>query len=219
MILTVRPIFFMAVKKAVADRFTERSWNLENHTQISRIRQCIEAARANLRLGRLIRESTLSRKLLTCNLHNVFNAATILLLNQLLLDTFEDRQDLDDVWFAIGCFEAEARGGINEYAKDCWQVLKHLETLVCRLRNQMVEVRSQLRMSHRFAAPSPSSSSAAVPPLTASTAYDVGFILNPVNPPNILPNQHNLPDIIYEQLTGWIDQDDDLQLYNDTFMV
>ncbi|KAI1256586.1 hypothetical protein MGN70_001710 [Eutypa lata] len=204
LILTVRPIFFMAVKKAVADRYTERTWNLENHAQLSRIRQCIEAARANLRLGRWIRDSTISHKLLTCNLHNIFNAATILLLNQLLFDSLGESQDLRDIWFAIECFEAEGRGE-NNYAKDCTRVLKDLDALVKRMRDQTFEDRSQVRNS-QFATPQTQ--------LTATTAYDVGFILNPEVPPNILPNQHNLPGTIYNELSNWIDHDD-LQLYND----
>lgn len=194
----------MAVKKAVADRYTERTWNLENHAQLSRIRQCIEAARANLRLGRWIRDSTISHKLLTCNLHNIFNAATILLLNQLLFDSLGESQDLRDIWFAIECFEAEGRGE-NNYAKDCTRVLKDLDALVKRMRDQTFEDRSQVRNS-QFATPQTQ--------LTATTAYDVGFILNPEVPPNILPNQHNLPGTIYNELSNWIDHDD-LQLYND----
>ncbi|RYP78743.1 hypothetical protein DL771_000410 [Monosporascus sp. 5C6A] len=212
LILTVRPIFFMAVKKAVADRFTDRSWNLENHSQLTHIRQCIDAARRNLRLGRWIRDTTLSRKLLTSTLHNIFNAATILLLNQLLFDRFDEQRDAEDVYFAIECFQVEARGE-NNYAIDCARVLKDLEALVMRLRNQTMEDQVQVRSSQLS------------PPqvqLPATTAYDVGFILNPEVPPGILPSQPQLTPVInlelYNQLSNWMDNDD-FQLYHEAHLV
>ncbi|RYP18506.1 hypothetical protein DL765_003881 [Monosporascus sp. GIB2] len=211
LILTVRPIFFMAVKKAVADRFTDRNWNLEKHSQLAHIRQCIDAARRNLRLGRWIRDTTLSRKLLTSTLHNIFNAATILLLNQLLFDSFDEPRDATDVYFAIECFEVEARGE-NNYAIDCARVLKDLEALVIRLRNQTLEDPVLVRSSQLS------------PPQTlpATTAYDVGFILNPEVPPDILPSQPQLAAGInidlYNQLSDWVDADD-FRLYQDAYLV
>ncbi|RYP03112.1 hypothetical protein DL764_005373 [Monosporascus ibericus] len=212
LILTVRPIFFMAVKKAVADRFTNRNWNLEKHSQLAHIRQCIDAARRNLRLGRWIRDTTLSHKLLTSTLHNIFNAATILLLNQLLFDSFDEYQDAADVNFAIECFEVEARGE-NNYAIDCARVLNDLKALVSRLRNQTLEDQVLVR------------SSPLSPPqaqLSATTAYDVGFILNPEVPPGILPSHPQLtPGInidLYNQLSDWVD-DDDFHLYNEAYLV
>ncbi|RYP34223.1 hypothetical protein DL767_004346 [Monosporascus sp. MG133] len=212
LILTVRPIFFMAVKKAVADRFTNRNWNLEKHSQLAHIRQCIDAARRNLQLGRWIRDTTLSRKLLTSTLHNIFNAATILLLNQLLFDSFDEHRDTADVRFAIECFEVEARGE-NNYAIDCARVLNDLKTLVMRLRNQTLEDQVLVRSSQL----SPPQAQ-----LSATTAYDVGFILNPEVPPGILPSQPQLtPGInidLYNQLSDWVD-DDDFHLYHEAYQV
>ncbi|RYP55106.1 hypothetical protein DL768_000225 [Monosporascus sp. mg162] len=212
LILTVRPIFFMAVKKAVADRFTNRNWNLEKHSQLAHIRQCIDAARRNLRLGRWIRDTTLSHKLLTSTLHNIFNAATILLLNQLLFDSFDEHRDNADVRFAIECFEVEARGE-NNYAIDCARVLQDLRTLVMRLRNQTLEDQVLVRSSQL----SPPQAQ-----LPATTAYDVGFILNPEVPPDILPSQPQVtPGInidLYNQLSDWVD-DDDFHLYHEAYLV
>ncbi|RYP80539.1 hypothetical protein DL769_002423 [Monosporascus sp. CRB-8-3] len=212
LILTVRPIFFMAVKKAVADRFTDRNWNLDKHSQLAHIRQCIDAARRNLRLGRWIRDTTLSRKLLTSTLHNIFNAATILLLNQLLFDSFDEHRDAADVYFAIECFQVEARGE-NNYAIDCARVLKDLQALVMRLRNQTLEDQGLVRSSQL----SPPQAQ-----LSATTAYDVGFILNPEVPQGILPSQPLLtPGInidLYNQLSDWVD-DDDFHLYHEAYLV
>lgn len=198
----------MAVKKAVADQFIpDRNWNLENHTQLPHIRECIEAARRNLRLGRWIRGgATFSRKLLTSNLHNIFNAATILLLNQLLFDGVDPSQDQDahDVWFAINCFEVEQQGGSNNYAIDCTSVLKDLEALVKRLRTQTIESRNQVRGTQVQ--------------LPGTTAYDVGFILNHEVTPNILPSPHHLSYTVYNQLSGWMEQGD-FQMYNDAAFI
>ncbi|RYP89852.1 hypothetical protein DL770_004063 [Monosporascus sp. CRB-9-2] len=212
LILTVRPIFFMAVKKAVADRFTNRNWNLEKHSQLAHIRQCIDAARRNLQLGRWIRDTTLTHKLLTSTLHNIFNAATILLLSQLLSDSFDEYQATADVNFAIECFQVEARGE-NNYAIDCAGVLKDLQTLVIRLRNQTLEDQVLVRSSQL----SPPQAQ-----LSATTAYDVGFILNPEVPPGILPSQPQLtPGInidLYNQLSEWVD-DDDFHLYHEAYLI
>lgn len=211
LILTVRPIFFMAVKKAVAERFINHSWNLENYSQISHIRQCIDAARRNLRLGRWMRDLTQTRKLLSSTLHNIFNAAIILLLYRLLVDTL-DEGDAMDVLFVIECYDAEARGH-NNYAKDCASVLRDLTSLIQQLRNRNLENLSL------------DSSSSPTPNMAwqvqqqqqqpvATTAYDVGFILNPEVP--VLPvSTPHTSSALYIELTTWMDQDDPLPLYND----
>ncbi len=157
-------------------------------------------------MGRWVQHTMLSRKLLTSNLHNIFNAATILLLTQLLFDNFEQSQDTEDIQFSIECFDVEARDD-NNYAIDCAGVLKDLQALVLRLKNQTLESQSHICNSHM--------AGMQVQLPTTTTAYDVGFILNPEIPTHILSSQH----AVYTQLSGWMDHDE-FQLYNDTsFMV
>ncbi|KAH8666869.1 hypothetical protein BX600DRAFT_511761 [Xylariales sp. PMI_506] len=130
-ILTVRPIFFSAVKRIVAERIINRAWDLDSHPQIAHIRGCVEAARRNLVLGKWVHGLTKSGKLLSHGLHLMFNAAVILLLHQLLVDSI-DNTDAMDILFVIDCLDAEARSGSN-YPKDCAGVLREITTLVQRL--------------------------------------------------------------------------------------
>jgi hypothetical protein len=181
-----------------------RSWNLESHPQIAHIRQCSEAARENLKIGRFIRDLTPSRKLLQNPLHNIFNAAVILILYQLLVDTLDDN-DAMDIIFVIECFDAEAQGE-NNYHRDCARVLRDMTTLAQRLRNRNFEDPLQT-----------GGSPVLVPAAPATTPYDVSFVLNPVDPPIMaVPMLHQLPVTtgpLYNTFTTWIDHDA-LQFYN-----
>ncbi|KAH9884365.1 fungal-specific transcription factor domain-containing protein [Xylariomycetidae sp. FL2044] len=216
-ILTLRPIFFMAVKKAVAERYTGRSQGTRNAQQshASLIQQCSFAARMNLRLGRWVRNLMQAQKLMSSGLHNIFNAAIILLLRQLLFDDIEENDALDII-FAIECFDAEAVGDSN-YPKDCARVLRDLSVLVQRMRNRTSDGHQEVGAPHE----QPHHHHHHQQPPAATTAYDVGFILNPPEmPPNILPSQLHLLDMndaLYHELAGWMSQDD-LQLYNQFFI-
>ncbi|KAJ0159872.1 hypothetical protein CTA2_8970, partial [Colletotrichum tanaceti] len=149
LILVVRPIFFAAVKKVFAERYitSDRRWDLDHHAP--RIAACSDAARQNLFLARwLLALNGGSRKLLQAGLHYVFNAAIVLMLQDLLVPYFassalsssssllspsSSSAESDDVSFAIGVFEAEAKTGSN-YGRDCAAVLQDLRSLVQRLR-------------------------------------------------------------------------------------
>lgn len=124
MILTLRPILFQAVKKAVADRFVNFHWNIEQHPQISNIRLCSDAARSNLRLGRWMRDQiSPAQKLLLTDLHNLFNAAIILILRQIIFDDLRVEYDAD-IDFVISAFESEAATTSSDYIKDCASTLR-----------------------------------------------------------------------------------------------
>ncbi|KAK3937956.1 fungal-specific transcription factor domain-containing protein [Diplogelasinospora grovesii] len=134
-ILTVRPVFLTAVKKAVADRWLTRQWNIEDHPQITHIRDCSDAARCNLRLGRWIRGISpvrTGKKLLLSDLHHIFNAAIVLMMHQIVFVNLRTN-DVSDIEFAIEVFEGEASTG-SIYGKDCARVLKELLALVQTLR-------------------------------------------------------------------------------------
>ncbi|KAH7027943.1 uncharacterized protein B0I36DRAFT_365071 [Microdochium trichocladiopsis] len=138
LILTIRPIFFVAVKKTVADKFIERDWSLKGHPQYQHIQDCIATARSNIKLGRWVRELSGSKKLLSQDLHHIFNAAIVLLLNQLLDDNL-DAQDSLDILFVINVFKDESYGERRDYPKDCARVLEDLKVLIQRLRNQTLD--------------------------------------------------------------------------------
>lgn len=203
MILTVRPVFFVAVKKAVAERFIHRTFDLDSHPQLGHIRTCSEAARRNLKLGRWVRDLSPSRKLLSQVLHNIFNAAVVLLLHQLLVDDL-DGSDAMDILFAIECFDAEAQGDSN-YPIDCARVLRDMSTLIQRLRNRDL---SEISWSGNGTA-----SPASMQQLPATTAYHVGFILNPSEPHMGASQASALSSELMSQLAAWIHYDD-TQVYN-----
>ncbi|KAK9415267.1 hypothetical protein SUNI508_02115 [Seiridium unicorne] len=205
LILTVRPIFFVAVKKAVAERFINRTYKLDDHPQISHIRMCSKAARSNLRLGRWIRDISQSRKLLFQTLHHMFNAAVILLLNQLLVDVLHDTDALD-IMFAIECYDAEAQGE-NNYPKDCARVLRDMTALIQRLRNRDSDD------------PPWSGTPVSAPqaPAPAPAAYHVGFILNPSEPQMSAVQPSVMSDELMSQLASWMHYDES-QIYNNFSM-
>ncbi|KAK3901830.1 hypothetical protein C8A05DRAFT_34490 [Staphylotrichum tortipilum] len=133
-ILAVRPAMLTAVWKAVGSILSDnRPFGIENNPQIEPIRACSDAARRNLRLGRLMRLPTPRQKLLLPDLHYIFNAAIILMMHQMLFVNLRT-QDLDDVVWAGEVFEMEAETG-SEYGKDCAGVLRDLRYLAQQLRN------------------------------------------------------------------------------------
>lgn len=124
----------MAVWKAVASILCiDQPFDIENHPQIEPIRACSDAARRNLRLGRLMRLHSRRQKLMLPDLHNVFNAAIILMMHQVIFVNLRT-QDLDDIGWAIEVFDSEAETG-REYAKDCARVLKDFKYLAHKIRN------------------------------------------------------------------------------------
>ncbi|KAJ4288789.1 hypothetical protein N0V88_007325 [Collariella sp. IMI 366227] len=136
-ILAVRPAMLMAVHKAVASIFcTPQPFDLDAHqttSPIDRIRDCSDAARCNLRLGRLMRLRSPRQKLLLPDLHNIFNAAIVLTMHQIIFVNLRT-QDVDDVVWATQVFEDEAGTG-SEYGRDCALVLRDLTYIASQLRN------------------------------------------------------------------------------------
>ncbi|KAK4245124.1 hypothetical protein C7999DRAFT_43314 [Corynascus novoguineensis] len=134
-ILAVRPAMLMAVWKAIASIVCiNQPFDIEiMQSQIEPIRACSDAARRNLRLGRLMCLHSPRQKLLLGDLHNIFNAAIVLTMHQMVFVNLRT-QDIDDVGWASEVFETEAKTG-NEYAKDCARVLQDLKYLAQQLRN------------------------------------------------------------------------------------
>jgi hypothetical protein len=119
------------VKKTFAERYITRYSNRKSHRQKKYIQACADAARENIKLARWVLKINPYGKLLQAGLHFVFNAAIILLLQDLgSLDVAPS--DKGNVSFAISVFEEESKTGSN-YAKDCTKVLQDLRFLVQRL--------------------------------------------------------------------------------------
>ncbi|KAK1967428.1 fungal-specific transcription factor domain-containing protein [Colletotrichum sublineola] len=221
LILVVRPVFFAAVKKAFAERYiqSDRRWDTEQH-YASRISTCSEAAHRNLYLARWLLSLTGgSHKLLQAGLHYVFNAAIVLMLEDLLsLNLVSPSTDSDDIKFAISVFEEEAKTESN-YGHDCATVLKDLKSLVQRLR-----VDGQGASSVRVGGPTtpglPSddvmitSSSSNTPTRTVSQQLEQSTF-------SPGPNQlHSMDESgpLYQELMTWMDNSDS-QLYSSNYSI
>ena len=190
------------MKKGVADQFTNRRWSIDNHPQIARIRQCSDAARRNLRLGRWLLEISPAHKLLLPELHYIFNAAIILMLHQIVFVNLRTH-DVSEIEFAIEAFAHEAESGAA-YAQVCAGVLKDLSVLVQRLRSLTFD---------RAAADRDASYAGAVAeqqqPLSSSLSR--GPMMSGVE------GQPDTPTVtggdVFQVLDAWL-RDDDVQLYN-----
>ena len=185
------------MKKGVADQFTNRRWSVENHPQIARIRQCSDAARRNLRLGRWLLEISPAHKLLLPELHYIFNAAIILMLHQIVFVNLRTH-DVSEIEFAVEAFTHEAESGAA-YAQVCAGVLKDLSALVQRLRS----------LSFDRAAAGQSAAEQQQQPLNCSLSR--GPMMSGVE------GQLDTPPVtggdIFQVLDTWL-RDDDVQLYN-----
>jgi hypothetical protein len=135
-VLTTRPILLAAVKQAVAERYMNGQWSIQQHAHSKYVQACSEAAQRNLLLAKRLRAM---RKLLQAGLHFVFNAAVILILDQILRSSsIEGTPTLlniavytSEIDFAMRTFEEESRTGTN-YPRDCYKVLQDLKALVDR---------------------------------------------------------------------------------------
>ncbi|OIW26181.1 hypothetical protein CONLIGDRAFT_582244 [Coniochaeta ligniaria NRRL 30616] len=194
-ILTTRPIFFVAVRKSVADRYLPsptRSGGTHGQLHETIVRQCIEAARQNLRLGDWIRSLSPRQKLLHQEAHAVFNAAIIVLLHQL---AFPDVHagDVAGVAFAMAVFEREAELG-NNFGVDCARVLHDLDYLVQRMRSNLPAEGEPSSLESRDPVPDAQG----------------GLVNTSIN----LESSVRDHGAVYQELETWLDNDF-LQLYND----
>lgn len=126
LILTLRPLFFLAVKSSVGGDFINAPRDMLEHPGINGdcILQCSAAARRNLRLGRHIydrwsRDNTPVEngslqpqqqpgKLVMLDLHHIFNATVVLLLHQMVFSNVINT-DTIGIRAARAIFEGEAR--------------------------------------------------------------------------------------------------------------
>lgn len=211
-ILTTRPIFFIAVKKAVADRYISSQPSqpsqpsqvsqvsqlsqrgTRDHPHANIIQQIVTTARNNLRLGRWVRDLSPRQRLLHHEAHAVFNAAVIVLLQQLAFanpsmgeqEGKGEQEEKGEIQMAIEIFEREAASG-NNFGLDCARVLQDLTFLVRRVHSQTT-TRAQAQSFY-----------------VESDLSDVPVI------PTLAENEM---DFLHSELQGWLDYGF-LQLYND----
>lgn len=209
-ILATRPIFFVAVKKAVADRYLSVPvrQSIQDHPHANIISKIVDTAHSNLRLCRWVRDISPRKRLLHHESHAVFNAAVILLLYRLAfatnLEAAGHSETTDDTRMAIEVFEREAASG-NNFGADCARVLQDLTYLA-----QRADEHTRLFMA---------ASSTAIPA--------VGLESQPSSGPDPCINtgleETSLPDMLsvmeqnsplQRELQGWLDNDF-LQMYND----
>ncbi|KAK1540346.1 fungal specific transcription factor domain-containing protein [Colletotrichum paranaense] len=226
LILVVRPIFFAAVKKTFAERYitSDRRWEFSHHAD--RISSCSKAAHGNLYLARwLMRLNGGTRKFLQAGLHYIFNAAIILMLEELLVFSPATEPDDINVNFAISVFEEEAKTESN-YARDCATVLKDLQSIVQRLR-----LDSQAVYTARAGGVSGGPST---PGLTSDDVTNVSSSINtpstsysqqsqhqtfPPGPSHVLLYPMTTEDgPIYEELVAWVEHND-AQLYSNNYSI
>jgi hypothetical protein len=129
-VLTTRPTLLAAVKQAVAERYISGQWFSQQHASSNHIMACSEAAHRNLILAQRLGPT---RNLLQASLHFVFNAAVILLLNQLLSssNSYKAQTYASEIQFSLRIFEEASRTGTN-YPRDCCKILQDLSALVDR---------------------------------------------------------------------------------------
>ncbi|RSL99444.1 hypothetical protein CDV31_012165 [Fusarium ambrosium] len=208
-ILTIRPLFFAAVKKSFAERLVTRQCSLHSHPQLPQLKRCTAAADHNIRLARQMLALNHPRKLLQAGLHFIFNAAICLMLRELVVEDegAEPRdkrvlcQDLD---FVIARFEDESRIGSN-YGRDCATVLRDLRVLVGRLRTPVDASLEPLRSN----AMPQQSTTTTYDPIENRTTVDMGqqwsekLTSEALQPPILVEQGH----ILYDELVSWIDGD------------
>ncbi|KAF1828704.1 hypothetical protein BDW02DRAFT_209842 [Decorospora gaudefroyi] len=199
-VLTTRPILLAAVKQAVAERYMNGQWSAQQHAHGSYISACMEAGYRNLVLAQRLRTA---RKLLQAGLHFVFNAAVILLLNQILVSSNNNKAlgvlhtDMyaSEIHFAIHTFEEASKTGTS-YPRDCHRVLQDLRALVNRYLSHGHGI---FERGHH--------------PAHASSTQELHNATQRQKETQATPSNMNDSDSLHQEMMTWI-QSDGLQLHN-----
>ncbi|KAL9569641.1 hypothetical protein ACKAV7_006271 [Fusarium commune] len=204
-ILTIRPVFFALVKKSFAEKLVSRQCSLSSHPQLPLLKRCIASAEHNIQLARQILLVNHPRKLLQAGLHFIFNAAIVLMLQQLVEDLCPSSRSKKarslDLDFVIGRFEDESRVGSN-YGRDCATVLRDLRVLVQRLP-------IPVDMSTATRSVNMTQTTTTYDPIANRTHVDMGqqwsdkLTSEALQQPILVDQGH----ILYNELVSWIDVD------------
>lgn len=219
-ILTTRPTLLGVLRKALAARIERRTWHWHTSPQHSHVWQCLDAARENLRLARwILNMASWPRNLLTPIMYNVFDAAVVVLLHELLADPADTNTNHDDnTAFAIDFLEGQATTSSRiSLPGDGARVLRDIKTLVNRMLNHGLGGTAIPGVAAALAHTSNNVSkrNMSVSQVAPSPAiYDVGFILNPEIPPETPapapahPSVNTSSHSLFTKLSSWISNDE-----------
>ena len=208
LIVAIRPLFYSAVKRAVAERLMAQPPSADSNPHLKHLKCCIDAAARNMRLARHVITINGHRKLLHAGLHFIFNAAVCLILRSLVVvrqDAEELHAAIGDVDFAIDRMrEASTKGNSDGGRSE--QTLRDLRVLVGRL----------------TAAPAGSGSGSGSGPASNPMMLGAGQALDPsmVGPLLLSHENHDLlppmpigeDPVLYDELVTWMG--DDWPIYN-----
>lgn len=171
-LLNARPLFFVAVKKAVAKGYVGQSrrdepWLTPEHHHYQQIKAGLDAARWNMGLVRwldALHQQSGFGSLMHADLHYAFNAAINIMLEALVSATGAPTTQSSeaDIAFAIHVLEQDAKSG-NDYSKDCWRVLTDLNSLTMKIKDTTAWAQ------HMFLSAAESSSAVVNPPELVDT--------------------------------------------------
>jgi hypothetical protein len=193
LMLTMRHVFFEAVKRAIRQQFGDEPPSPNDECQMNHIRTCVQAACRTMKLARDIRDMCQCPQPSLQMLHGIFDAAVILVLEPVIGTFPQDTSYLGGVVFAIAYLETERVD--NRCQKDCARLLRDLQTLVDSLRNHKSN-ESSWDVSRTSSVPPTDTQS------LHSTAYHVGFILNPCSAATN-PMVATTSDALLSQLASW----------------
>lgn len=151
-IVATRPLFFVAVKKSVAERLMPQSSSKDYNIQLAHLKMCIEAARDNMKLARHFSAINRHAKPLHAMLHYSFSAAVCLILECLVYPQQTVTPEANasksaDIQLALSMCESTRPLKSDPTDKSCDETLQDLQMLVARLTTP-VHVDPQIGSSH-----------------------------------------------------------------------
>lgn len=124
-------MLFITAKQAVAAKYIPSAKNRPPTSYYMQVKACVEAARRNSQLCRLLSESNQAATHCTLDYHYAFTAAIVLQLARLVPDTY-DAGDSDLVQYLSEYLCTIGDKG-NESARDCASMVMELGAVVSRL--------------------------------------------------------------------------------------
>lgn len=188
-IVATRPLFFIAVKKSVAERLMPQGSSKEYNIQLAHLRMCIEAARNNIKLARQFMTINRHPKPLHAMLHYCFSAAVCLILESLVYPQQSAAPEQSasrsaDIQFALDILHCPELLKSDPNDKSCPETLHDLQMLVARLTTP-IHVDPQIGNAHLQA-------------LGLTNSF-------PQQPPMPMPIESE--PALYNELVNWMDDD------------
>lgn len=137
-IVATRPLFFIAVKKSVAQRLTSQPGSKDDNAQLGHLKSCIDAASSNMRLARHFAAINRHNRPLHAMLHYVFSAAVCLILQDLVYPQTDGSSEETlsrsrDIQYGLSTIEEMDNHLLDTNDRSCTSTLSDLRVLVARL--------------------------------------------------------------------------------------